>query len=169
MLFHDSSLELHWICGNLTSFWDRNTVIVCAIFVWDCLNNKILFFIFKFQRSMQEFISFLSVFSSFQPFVSVFPCPFIVFDFVGTRKMSNIDKTDFDRSLFCKTLHVDIKRIMPIFSEQGLETSVTTALYDAFTVFNNPATPWFSLALCIWGTLFVEQWKRRRSASLSLL
>ncbi|KAL5268481.1 hypothetical protein ACHWQZ_G002375 [Mnemiopsis leidyi] len=48
--------------------------------------------------------------------------------------------------------------------EKDLEASVTTALYSAFTVFNNPATPWFSLALCIWGTLFVEQWKRRSNS-----
>ncbi|XP_063683747.1 anoctamin-7-like isoform X8 [Bolinopsis microptera] len=44
------------------------------------------------------------------------------------------------------------------------EENVTTALYNAFTIFNNPLTPWFSLALCIWGTLFVEQWKRRSNS-----
>ena len=38
----------------------------------------------------------------------------------------------------------------------------TAALYAAFTVFNNPITPWFSLILCLWGTIFVEQWKRQR-------
>jgi len=48
--------------------------------------------------------------------------------------------------------------------EEAAKESVTTALYSAFTVFNNPATPWFSLALCIWGTLFVEQWKRRSNS-----
>ncbi|XP_067889728.1 anoctamin-7-like [Heterodontus francisci] len=61
-----------------------------------------------------------------------------------------------------------------IIIEKALNTTCTTKKWknanfqissdDFFTViqssFDNDATPWFGLVICLWGTIFLEMWKR---------
>ncbi|KAJ7377101.1 hypothetical protein OS493_030695 [Desmophyllum pertusum] len=47
--------------------------------------------------------------------------------------------------------------------EQENSTTVSTVMIWAKNAFDNNATPYFALIICLWGTIFLELWKRKNA------